>query len=256
MSNLDPDPDGLRRPAWHGWAAVAAAFVGMLTVAALVVTATEAVRQPDGATGPPGSSSSAATADTTVPAGFPLAAGWPHASRVDDRGPRLRGPAADLERAGVDLTACGRPHPLPATTEPLRATWSDVVDERRRLLAPFADAAAAAAWVDDLAAAYDDCPVEEPDADLAGLQREVLVTELGSQSFAVIGRPTYDGSPGVQLRVVHVVRLGRAVLIDFVANEDGGGADQDADETQQVAEMAAESAQVLASMCIFAEPSC
>ena len=78
-------------------------------------------------------------------------------------------------------------------------------------------------------------------------------TALAGASFAVVDTSTIDGEPVplIGLGVLQFVRLGRAVLIDTVANE------RSRDQAQeQIDEMSLASANVVAEMCRFTEAGC
>ena len=74
---------------------------------------------------------------------------------------------------------------------------------------------------------------------------------MGGGSWALLRWSEYDGAPAVGLTVVHVIRLGRAVLVDQSSNE---GSRTFADE--QVDAQITDSAPVVSAMCRFTEAGC
>ena len=78
----------------------------------------------------------------------------------------------------------------------------------------------------------------------------------GGESWAIVRRQEYADAPAVGLEVLHVVRFGRAVLVDTASTEGGAGADPEADVRRQVGEQARASSGVVAAMCFFSEPGC
>lgn len=86
--------------------------------------------------------------------------------------------------------------------------------------------------------------------------QEVRPTTGGEESWALVGWTEYDGTPAVGLTVVHVTRLGRAVLIDTASNESGAGPDREADIDRQIDSQIAATTSVVDAMCRFTDAGC
>jgi hypothetical protein len=184
-----------------------------------------------------------------IPDDFPLAAGWPDDSTAEP-GPQhgLRGPNRSLEPLAWEM--CDDSFTATGARDRLRADWNNVEDYRGRELLTFTDADGAVAFTGSLASFWRGCPEEEQE-DGYVLLTEVRPTGVGGESWALLRWSEYDGAPAVGLTVVHVTRLGRAVLIDQSSNE---GSRTFADE--QVDAQIAESAPVVSAMCRFTEAGC
>ncbi len=184
-----------------------------------------------------------------IPDDFPLAAGWPDDSTAEP-GPQhgLRGPNRSLEPLAWEM--CDDSFTDTGARDRLRADWNNVEDYRGRELLTFIDADGAVAFTGSLASFWRGCPEEEQE-DGYVLLTEVRPTGVGGESWALLRWSEYDGAPAVGLTVVHVTRLGRAVLIDQSSNE---GSHTFADE--QVDAQIAESAPVVSAMCRFTEAGC
>ncbi|MDQ4052849.1 MAG: hypothetical protein M3237_09125 [Actinomycetota bacterium] len=195
---------------------------------------------------------SGATGSGEVPEDFPLAAGWPKDSEPGRRY-GLTGPSASLEP--FDLAACGASVPTPAATGVLRARWANPEDYRSRELYAFSDADAAVRFIDDVVDFYSGCPREDT-GDGFTTVRQVRMTGVGGQSYAVIQTSEFDGAPAVGMQVVHLIRVGHAVLIDVAANEGGAGPDLEADSQGQIDAQTTATADVVAAMCRFTEAGC
>ena len=101
---------------------------------------------------------------------------------------------------------------------------------------------------------YAACP-EEDTGDGTGLAwvTDVRQTQVGGQSYAVVRSIEADGNPAIGLEVLHVVRLGRAVLIDTASNEGSG---VESRIRSQIDQQTAAGAPVVAAMCAFTEAGC
>lgn len=210
-------------------------------------------------TGPTAGPRDPAAEPPPIPADFPLAAGWPDESTAEP-GPQsgLTPPRPDLEHPAFDYVACGRTLPVPAETDRLRTLWSNVEDLRGRQLLTFPDAAAAAVFVGGATEFYRGCGVEPAGSDDLTYTWTVLPTEYGGQSVAASSTPSRAGAPAVGVvRMVHLIRLGRAVLIDTTEGEGGGGGPDLPGLTRSRAEvMALAAAPVVAAMCRYTEAGC
>lgn len=192
--------------------------------------------------------------DGDIPDDFPLAAGWPDEETVEP-GPRngLEGPGRQV--AALRFEACGGQLDDPGSRDRLGARWTNVEDHRSRELRSFADAGEAAGYVAALVGLYRSCPTEER-GDGYTRVTEVRRTGVGGGSWAVVRGTEREGAPAVGLEVLHVVRLGRAVLVDAAANEGGAGQDPEADVRRQIRYQIRATIDVVAAMCAFTEAGC
>jgi hypothetical protein len=210
-----------------------------------VVAAME-VFDPD-APGAPGPSGEQPAADV------PLAAGWTDL-RPEEGQPGIEFPT-DTPQPQLSAWGCGADAPLPAEVEQLHATYGNVEDYRSRTLLTFPDADAAVAHVADLRRVHDDCPTLSDQ----GFTYPLVVTDtaVGGQSFGVVRFAEADGVPAVGVVALHVVRLGRAVLLDTAANEGGAGPEtREVQARAQLDRLTKASADVVAAMCAFTEAGC
>jgi hypothetical protein len=199
------------------------------------------------------------TEAAAIPADFPLAAGWPDESAAEPGvGFGLTPPDPALEHPAFDYAACDRALPVPTGTDRLRAMWANVEDLRSRQLLTFPDATAAAAFVAGAADFYRGCGVEPVGSDGLTYTWTVVSTGYGGQSVAAGSTPSRDGEPAVGVvRMIHLIRLGSAVLIDTTEGEGGGGDPDPPGTTRSRAEvMARAAAPVVAATCRFTEAGC
>lgn len=184
-----------------------------------------------------------------IPDDFPLAAGWPDADTVEP-GPRhgLRGPNRALEPLTWDL--CDTSFAPTGPRDRLSADWNNVEDYRARELLTFADADAAVAFTGSFVAYWRACPRQDHGDGYESVN-DVRPTTVGGESWALVTWAEYEGAPAVGLRVVHVTRLGRAVLVDQSGTE---GSRPSVD--QQVDTQITESGAVVSAMCRFTEAGC
>ncbi len=210
-------------------------------------------------TGPTGGSQDPAVGPLPIPADFPLATGWPDDSAAEP-GPQfgLTPPRPDLQHPAFDYPGCDRALAVPVETGRLRALWRNVEDLRSRQLLSFPDASAAAAFVAGAADVYGACGVQPAGSDGLTYTWTVVPTEYGGQSVAVSSTPSNDGEPAVGVvRVIHLIRLGSAVLIDTAEGEGGGGGPDLPGFTRSRADvMAQAAAPVVAAMCRYTEAGC
>jgi hypothetical protein len=200
-----------------------------------------------------------ATEAAPIPADFPLVAGWPDDS-IAEPDPQfgLKPPDPALEHPVFDYRACDRALPVPTEVHRLRAMWANVEDLRGRQLLTFRDAGAAAAFLEGAADFYRACAVEPAGGDGLTYTWTVVPTEFGGQSVAASSTPSRDGTPAVGVvRMIHLIRLGSAVLIDTTEGEGGGGGPDLLGPTRSRAgTMAQAAAPVVAAMCRFTEAGC
>lgn len=213
------------------------------------------------AVSPSASATSAPVSDSTggghdLPDDFPLAAGWPSDDLAEPgRHYGLKGP--DRDRPPLTFVACGKSAPDPERTDRLLAEWSNVEDFRARQVTTYDDSRSASAAVTAFVGFYRDCPTDEGSADDGySTAIDVRRTDSGEESWAVVRASLYDGYPTVGLEVLHVVRVGRAVLIDTAANEGGAGPDRASDITGQIEYQAEHTRDVVEAMCAYADGGC
>ncbi len=189
-----------------------------------------------------------------IPDDFPLADGYPEDDDAEP-GPGYgrHGPSRTL--TPIQFVACGDRLTDATHDDRLLARWTNVEDFRARQLTTFADADQAAARVGALTDLYRACPAEDESDDYVQLT-DVRRTAYGDESWAVVRRQELGGSPAVGLTVLHIVRVGRAVLVDTASTEGGAGPDPEGDIRRQLGEQARASASVVAAMCLFTEQGC
>ena len=142
-----------------------------------------------------------------------------------------------------------------AATSRIHAGYSDVEDYRRRTLLVFDSADEAVAFAADARAVVEACP-SDPFAAGQATAWSIHPTQVGGESFAAYSIDTFDGAVGIHQYAVHVVRLGRAVLLDGAYNEGGGPGGPDRGEGPLVDAIITAQAPVVAAMCRFTEAGC
>lgn len=188
-------------------------------------------------------------------ADVPLAAGWPTTTEPGEAGVVL--PVTDSEpdvERDFGTWACGTPAPE-ASGEVLRARFADVEDYRARRLVVLPDADAAVSYVSGLRDFYAACPERSGE----GMTYPVALvdTAVGGQSFGLVRFTESGGEPAIGVMALHVVRVGRSVLLDAAASEGGAGQQEpEAAARDLLAVMAAASAEVVAAQCAFTEAGC
>lgn len=183
-----------------------------------------------------------------IPADFPLAAGFPTDSEPGgDYG--LTGPGEDVE-VPDGPESCGTGLPAAGSVDRLAARWANPEDYRSRVLLAFADADAAIAYQDDFLDPYRACP-RDPGSDGYVSINDVRRTAVGGESWAVVRTSEFQGSPAIGLEVLHVVRVGSALLFDITSGE---GMAEGAEE--KIASQTDAAADVVAAMCAFTEAGC
>ncbi|WP_139978085.1 hypothetical protein [Nocardioides litoris] len=190
-------------------------------------------------------------ASPTDPASLPLASGWPERAEPGQDG--VVSPAPRSEPI-MSAYVCG-PGPRPRGAERVDATFTDVEDRRSRSMRVFPDADAAAAHVAAVRSFWEGCP---PQSD-QGFDRPLVVADspVGGQSFSVVAFTEVDGSPVPGLVALHVVRVGRSVLLDSTSDQGGAGAEpRGVQARRQVERMTTDSADLVAAMCAWTEAGC
>lgn len=198
------------------------------------------------------------TGPAPIPLDFPLAAGWPDDS-VAEPGPQLglTPPDPSLQDPVFDYPACDRALLVPTETGRLRAMWANVEDLRSRQLLTFPDAGAAAEFVAGAADFYRTCGVEPVGSDGLTYTWTVLPSDYGGQSVAASSTPSRGGEPTVGVfRMIQLIRLGNAVLIDTTEGEGGGAPDLPGLTRSRADAMAQAAAPVVAAMCRYTQAGC
>ena len=186
---------------------------------------------------------------TAIPADFPLAAGYPEVTGVDEE---LQGPAPDVETFG-GVSACDRA--LVDAAEPtarLATTFAQPEDYRARQLTTYASQADAVAQLDAFVSLHQACPRETwPDSPDTVI--DVAPGTVGDASWTIARTYEMDGSfvPGIE--VVVAARVGNAILFSSESNEGGGDASA-VRQSRRMGERAV--APVLDAMCVFAADGC
>jgi hypothetical protein len=183
-----------------------------------------------------------------IPEGFPLAAGWPDDDLAESEEQGLTGPHRRLD--SLLFQVCGTAFEEPEYVDRLRANWTNPEDYRDRQLTTYADAGAAVDAVSSLTDFYRACPEEEL-SDGSTRISEVRRTQVGGESWALVQHLELEGAPAISLQIIHVIRLGRAVLIDTAANEGSIG-----DAGSQIDFMTTATDEPVARMCAFTEAGC
>lgn len=210
-------------------------------------TATETTDGGDATDEPdPGSGDAGAAA---IPDDFPLLDGWP--DEAGDGAGRI-GPARDLEQ--LALEACGSNASEPAHADRLLARYENAEDYRARQLTTYASADDAVAAVAAIRQVYADCPVGETRDDGYTPKWAVVDTQIGGESFAVLGWDELDGAPTTFGETLLVVRLGSSVLV--VAHSGHGGAPSGGEDQAAVDRIVQESAPVVDGMCAWTAAGC
>jgi hypothetical protein len=188
-----------------------------------------------------------------IPDGFPLASGWPDDSQAESEEMGLEGPNRKLD--SLLFTHCHATFDDPDYVDRLRAQWTNVEDYRGRQLTTYADADQAVAAVKGLTDFHRDCPTEDAGGGYARVT-DVQRTQVGGESWALVTHYEFGDAPAVGLTITHVIRLGRAVLIDTTSNEGGAGQDRRREIDDQLAAMTSAAAQPVSRMCAFTEAGC
>lgn len=183
---------------------------------------------------------------------FPLAAGWPDDRDASPGELGREGPARTID--SLAFAVCGTTFDDPEYADRLRADWTDVEDQRTRQLTSYADDGEAVDAVRSLADFFRDCPAEDFDDGLTRVA-EVIRTAVGDESLAMVRHFERGGAPVLGLEIIHLIRVGRAVLIDTVANEGSGPAPQ-REIQRRIDAMSSAVAVPVWAMCMFAKDGC
>ena len=155
-----------------------------------------------------------------IPSDFALAEGWPGPGE-DEGGPNgLEGPSRELPP--LSFAACGTTILAPAASDRLSAAWTNPEDYRSRMLLMFDSVATAREYATSVTDLYRRCPTQDTDDGYTTLA-EIVTTDLSEDSAAVVLHYQFDATPAVGLRLVQVVRVRTAVLVETGSNEGGSG---------------------------------
>lgn len=180
---------------------------------------------------------------------FPIFDGWPEDAGDGDG--RV-GPERTDEALGME--ACGVTADEPPYTDRVTARYDNAEDYRSRTLTTYASADDAVAAVAAIRQVFTDCPEGEVRSDGMTPNWAVTDTQLGGESFAILGWDTLDGQRTLYGDTALVVRLGSSVLVVRHGGHSGapsGGDDQDA-----IDRIVQESAPVVSAMCAFTAAGC
>ena len=217
----------LRRSTQHLLAAAFAASALLLTACGDEPAAERSAASDP--TGTPEPSDVPPRGPTVVPDDFPLTSGWPESDGSSEY--RLSGPSRDTQGmvAAGDLTACDVSVEAGDAADRLttRLSWGSAAYTREIQL--FADPAAADGFAASARAVYTACPTNDQDGTPPTFTTEVGRGSLGDQSLVIT-----RSSDGVGRVVIHVVRIGNAVVVDLASDEGTGSTVMDlATETRE-----------------------
>lgn len=189
------------------------------------------------------------TGAAAIPDDFPLLDGWPEEA---DDGQGSTGPARDLDP--LSLEACGTQAADPAHADRLVARYENAEDYRTRQLTTYASADEAVAAVAAIRQVYAACPTGEVRDDGHTPHWAVVDTQIGGDSFAVLGWDTMDDQPTPYGDTLLVVRLGSSVLV--VVHSGHSGAPGSGEDQAAVDRIVQESATIVDRMCTWTAAGC
>lgn len=212
--------DRMRRR--NGLAAAAGAIVAVLVVATPL--AMVAAGRDDGAT-PTSPSTTEPTWATTIPDGFPLETGFPAPAGSEYA---FDEPSEDNQSvfAAGDISACETAGEPGDFLDRLTTRLSGPEDLRERELLLYADDETAESTATGIRDLYEGCP-EQPDGGPGTITTTVRDLALGDDALTV-----QRAFSGVGTTVIHVVRVGNAVLLDL-ASDEGTDVEAKAAETER-----------------------
>lgn len=211
--------------------------------------------RPTGDAGPTGDATAAPAPDgewrTTIPAGFPLAEDLEKPTSTEEE---LAGPGRDVRVFDLPFEACDRSVDLGAPEDSLAVRHTAPEWYDGRVLQVYADDAAARQVLLELVRLYEFCEEDvfpgPPDTVVDATIRPV---PHGEEGYLVTRTYSVDGMRVPGLELLHVVRVGNALLVANLSNE--GGAD-DASVARQLGERDPVIGDVATAMCVFAEGGC
>lgn len=184
---------------------------------------------------------------------FPLAVGWPDDRDAATEELGREGPSRSLD--SLEFAVCGTSFDEPTYRDRLRADWTDLEDVRHRQLTTYADAERAADAVDALEEFFRECPTEDFDDGYARVG-QVVETDEGDQSWALVRQFERGGAPTAGLEVIRVVRVGRAVFVDTTASETGALPGAPGEVQGRLDAMASAAEFPVSTMCVYSEAGC
>jgi hypothetical protein len=188
-----------------------------------------------------------------IPYRFPLATGWPEDRDAEPGQLGREGPYRSLD--SLQFAVCDVTFDDPPYADRLRADWTDVEDQRKRQLTTYADADRAVEALHALTEFFRACPTEDFDDGFTRVG-QVIRTDMGDEAWATVRYFEHGGARVAGLEIFHAIRVGRAVLIDTVANKAGAGADPKAEVQDQIDAMSVAAAVPVSAMCMFTESGC
>lgn len=244
-----------RRRAVGAVVAASALVAGVVVGGSLLGGETDTA--PDPAPRPSDSTSSSAPpqADvpTTIPDGYPLAAGLP--TRAEPGHAGLEGPNRTMP--ALTFETCGSALADPPHEDRFRVSYQNPEDLRDRQLTTYADTDAAVAAVEQIVDIYRACPTETDPADAdQGRTHEVRRTSVGREWWAIVTSPVMFGEPAVGLTVTHVIQVGLAVLVLQESNEGGMSDDREAEIQRYLDRMTTRATESIAALCRFTASGC
>jgi hypothetical protein len=183
-----------------------------------------------------------------IPDGFPLAASWPDDSQAESDKYGLVRPTRTLD--SLLFSMCDATFEDPDYVDRLRAKWTNPEDYRDRQLTTYADASHAVAAVKALTDFYRGCPTQDSSGGNT-LVHQVTRTGVGGDSWALVTYYEFQGAPAIGLDIAHVIRLGRAVLIDTSSGEGSVG-----DVVTDLVRMTTATVEPVSRMCVFTDAGC
>lgn len=187
----------------------------------------------------------------TIPTGFPLADDLPRTVGSDGE---IAGPGRDVRLFDTPFEACGRKTMLGAPEDDLkvRLTLPEWYDGRQLLA--YADDVEARQVLTDLVGVYAQCPEQTyagpPDTVATN---KVLPADLGEEGYVVQRTFTTEGLPTTGLELIHVVRVGNALLVTLQSTEGGASEEGTAGD---LADRDTALAPVAEAMCVFSADGC
>ncbi|GAB2968438.1 hypothetical protein [Nocardioides montaniterrae] len=186
---------------------------------------------------------------TSIPATFPLDAGW---EDKQPEGPDSLGPAKAGSAPVVLGTGCAsQPFAWPAHVDQMGAYFHNPEDNTDRMLVTFRDADAAVAATKAIVDAYRACPSAPSQPAGYVTHYSVARSSTSGDSWEISQWDTDNGNPALGTQAIHVIRVGLAVLVLSV----GGEGDHDSMPDYFTA-LNHDAAQPIAAMCTFTEAGC
>lgn len=156
-------------------------------------------------------------AGAAIPDSFPLLDGLPTDDEASGERFGRQGPSRGLDP--IVLEACDRsPTGLPTAVETLRAAWRDVAGAQERALMTFGSEEEAQLYAESVTRFFLECGSETT----GGATKVYHVSQedgVGDYAGSAVMGVEVDGEPAVGMQIVQAVRVGRAVLLVRVDEE-------------------------------------